>query len=185
MTIAGDPAPTAIEPRTPTPYRGIGAAALIGAAVCIIVLAAQLGASPHAPVTPWILALALGVDIGVQFGLWGMREHRLDQRENATRTADETRYSTWLNTEEQCETWHAQQYQVLSDQNQQINTRMDGFAADVAAQLRDQVAEEVTRAVRSAHSAGYVAGVAARQSGAAVNGSGGNRLRLIEPDSLS
>lgn len=166
MSTAGDPAPTAIEPRTPIPYRGIGAGALGAAALCTISLAVLIGGTPQTPVTPLIiaLALALGIDVGVQFGIWGMREHRLDQRENATRAADEARYSTWVNTEEQRETWHAQQYQTLYEQHQQtretlgrefeaaIKTATAGIADQVIAVLGD----DFQHAIRNAYAAGFV-----------------------------
>lgn len=120
MSTAGEPAPTAIEPRTPTPYLTIGAVALSGAAICIITLAVLIGATPHTPVTPLILALALGVDVGAQFGLWGLREHRLDQREDATRLADETRYTTWL----AAETDRKAAYEALSLRVDQLSSRV-------------------------------------------------------------
>lgn len=74
MATAGDPAPTTIEPRTPTPYRAIGACTLSAAALIVIPLSAVVTAEPDAIAIRQVLIVTFIALAGI--GLWAFGLHR-------------------------------------------------------------------------------------------------------------
>lgn len=90
MTTAGDPAPTTIEPRTPTPYRVIGAGTLAAAAILIIVLSAIVGGNPDAATMR--TALALATLLLFHTGLWALTMHRSQVLHDLTEQAAVARF---------------------------------------------------------------------------------------------
>lgn len=98
--------------------------------------------------------------------------------------------------QEDSEGWHGEQFRTLGDELRQVRqvvaiASLDGGTSDMAArvaeEVRTELSDEIARAVRSAHAAGYIAGVSARQAAAVngMNGTSGGHLRLIDPENPS